>query len=170
MVSPALFGQRAAEQEAESGDRRGRLCQAQLPERALSGQKLGAVHQRDHAGHLGGADVREEPRAIAQWPRCPGKQLQLDIQDLRGAHRLERARLDQGRPPGCVVDFDSGQIRRRALPGARLLHGGAVHLHAAHANAARLRSGAREIHFVPRRERARKERPGDHGAEPLDGE
>ena len=139
VVSTTRFGQRAAEQEAEPGDRRGWLRQAKLPQRALSGQELGAVHQRDHASHLGGADVREEPRAIAQWTRCPGKQLQLDIQDLRGAHRLERARLDQGRPPGRVVDFDSGQIRGRALPGARLLHSGAVHLHAPHANAARLR-------------------------------
>ncbi len=164
------LGQGATEQEAQAGDGRRRLREPQLPERPLSRGELHAVDERDHARHLRRADVREEPGPIAQRPRRPGQELQLDVEHLRGAHRGERARLHQGGSARRVLHLHAGEVGRGALAGARLVDRAAVHLDAAHPHPAGLRAGAGEVHLVAGSERSGEERSRHHRAEALDRE
>ena len=142
------------------------MCRAE--ERALSGRKLRVVDQRHDGRHLRGADVRQQPRAVFQRPRRPGQQLQLDVEHLSGADRLQRARRHQRRAARRVRDFDAGEVGGRALSRARLLDRRAVDLHAPYSDGARLCSGADEVDLVAGRQRAGEEGAGHHRAESFD--
>ena len=66
-----------------------------------------------------------------------------------------------------LLALDPVERDRRALAGARLLHGDAVHLHAPHAHGSR---GGHELHRVAWPHAAAPQRAGHHRTETLDGE
>ena len=156
-----------AQQEPKSGERGDGRAQAELRKRPLPGQQLRAVDERHHGLRLRGTDVGQDPRAILEGTRGPGKQLQLDVDDMRGTCRFQRPCRDERRTARRVGDLDGGEVRGGSLSCLRARHRLPMHLHAADAHAARFRATADDVHFVPGLQRTGEERSGDDRAEPF---
>src|SRR3954471_22105941 len=166
----ARLAELAPHQEAQSGERRDLGSEPQLREGALSGKKLLAVDERDRRLGLRRADVGEEPRAVLEGPRGPRQELQLDVENLRAARRVQRSRRDQSGAPGSVADVDIRDVRGGPLPGASPIDAGSVHLDAAHTRPADPCARPDQIDLVACPERTGEQGPRHHGAESLHGE
>ena len=98
-----------------------------LRQRRSAGLERCALEQYQPADDLAGAQVESHAGRGLPLARVVGQEFETDVEDGRGAQRPRRHQ------PVAACDFvlvDPVQGQRRALAGARLLHRGAVHLHA----------------------------------------
>ena len=111
-----------------------------------SGLELLTFQQAHLGNRLGGEGMQMHARAVAQR-LGGGQQIQLDTHPLG---RAKQSRRGQHHAARQLADLNSGKVERGALSRNRLLRGGSVDLHAAHAQSLAARMNFELVVFARR--------------------